>query len=980
MTNKNVCRTYDRPTISPNNNDSLSKIAAHITPGSVVLDVGCGIGRLGEFLTKEKQCKVDGIEYHQTSADIARPHYRTLWVFDIESHSAEQLTAYKYDFIVCADILEHLRYPEQIIKSLSRLLAVNGRFLISIPNISYIGVVAELLLGEFKYRDDGILDKTHLHFYTQRSFHRLLSDCGLYGRAIDRTTVDLQISEFNYVSDSFFIPQNMRFIGNNQTYQFIFEAFLANDIINDELEDYKYNFNCFQPEFFIQGNSLNKQLAELRAVIDHKEKELNALQIELNRPLYRVARLQKQVAQSIPGLLQATKLLYNYIKKHRSINLPQKPDLVADFLNVLRSSNNTTYSNASAWYNSDSPEVSIIILNWNKGSLTSQCLHEIWKHTTDVTYEIIVIDNGSCPTDLLTLSSLTGPFSLIRLEINRLFGEGNNIASEFAKGDHLLFLNNDAFVTDNWLKPLVDSVRTSLVGAAGPLFLYPDGRVQEAGSFIDINGDPKQRGKNLQTTIPELEQPREVHYISAACLLVKKELFFYLNGFSLDFEPAYYEDVDLCFRIRKLGYKIQFTPQTKIFHIENYSHKEIGITMSHSIVINRRRLVDRHNDIIGIDSIPISPKPLSSVKKPSITNAMAIVGLYTPFSLTPGGGERYLLTIASLLSINNNVVIITQELYSYARLRQLGEAFDLDLSKVILKNFSSALAIKFDYFISMGNKLTPDVPALAEKSIFLCQFPFPSNMANIIKDYSLCHNYKKYITYSEYSKKHILMMFDEFGLPSKNVKVIYPACPQITSNCKKQQDKTIILSVGRFFRGGHCKNHHLLVHAFRKLISKHKDIELHLAGSIHPEPEHIDYFKDLEILSRDLPIVLHANPSNEKLASLYKMAHIYWHGTGMDKDPQIHPEAMEHFGISIVEAMSAGCVPLAFHCGGPSEIISENTDGYLYNTEEDLIKLTIALARNPKEMTRLSENAISKASNFSVANFSRLINGLLGED
>lgn len=213
----------------------------------------------------------------------------------------------------------------------------------------------------------------------------------------------------------------------------------------------------------------------------------------------------------------------------------ESPVSISQFLAALAASNGTVYRNVEQWYDAEHPEISVIVLNWNKSTLTAQCLHEIWKHTDRVRYEIVVLDNGSRLEDLPGLVGLPGPFRLIRLHTNRMFGEGNNIAAEAAKGKFLLFLNNDCFVTPGWLGPLVKAVRQPLVAAAGPMFVYPDGKLQECGSFIDSSGDPKQRGKGLESIIEPLSIPQSVHYVSAACLLVHKRLFEELDGFSLDF-------------------------------------------------------------------------------------------------------------------------------------------------------------------------------------------------------------------------------------------------------------------------------------------------------------------------------------------------------------------------------------------------------------------------------------------------------------
>ena len=148
-----------------------------------------------------------------------------------------------------------------------------------------------------------------------------------------------------------------------------------------------------------------------------------------------------------------------------------------------------TLRNSELWYDPIEPEVSIIILNLEKAELTKKCLEYISSHTCGRRYEVVVVDNGSSPEDFRKLAELEGNFHLVRLSANRFFGEGNNIGAERSKGKYLVFLNNDAFVTAGWLSPLIDLLeRDDSLGGVGPRFLYPDGRLQEAGAFIDENG------------------------------------------------------------------------------------------------------------------------------------------------------------------------------------------------------------------------------------------------------------------------------------------------------------------------------------------------------------------------------------------------------------------------------------------------------------------------------------------------------------
>jgi len=218
---------YCRPPINPNGcHDNLGKIVQHVLPSTTVLDVGCSIGELGRYLTEQKQCIVDGIDICPESLSLARPFYRQVWEADLETVSLEYIIKEtKYQIIVCADILEHLRDPGQLLRQCIPFLEKEGRILISIPNVSHMGILLELLSGDFRYRDQGLLDRTHMRFFTKRSFLRMLDGIGFSGEIVDKITVNLADSEF-FES----LPEDLRLFSetlhyeDSLTYQLIFEA------------------------------------------------------------------------------------------------------------------------------------------------------------------------------------------------------------------------------------------------------------------------------------------------------------------------------------------------------------------------------------------------------------------------------------------------------------------------------------------------------------------------------------------------------------------------------------------------------------------------------------------------------------------------------------------------------------------------------------------------------------------------------------
>lgn len=158
---------------------SLTVLAAMVDRGQRVLDLGTGSGALGQYLREHLGCSVDGVTYNPREAALAQPHYRRIEIADLDQADIEALfTGEQYDRIVCADVLEHLKSPERVMAACRTLLAPGGRVLISVPNAAYAGLVAELMHGDFTYREEGLLDSTHLRFFTRRSLGEFLAAQG----------------------------------------------------------------------------------------------------------------------------------------------------------------------------------------------------------------------------------------------------------------------------------------------------------------------------------------------------------------------------------------------------------------------------------------------------------------------------------------------------------------------------------------------------------------------------------------------------------------------------------------------------------------------------------------------------------------------------------------------------------------------------------------------------------------------------------
>ncbi|AVS86004.1 glycosyl transferase family 2 [Paracidovorax avenae] len=241
--------------IRPDERTSLSVLAEQIHPGATVLDLGCGSGALGQYLAQTRNAVSDGVTWSEAEADHARPHYRRVVVDDLETCDLVTVfTGQRYDYIVCADVLEHLRRPEQVLQQCRHLLAPEGRVLISVPNAGYCGLVAELLQGEFRYREEGLLDRTHLRFFTRRSLARFLGEQAWALEDIDTIRREIPESEFDAAFDKLppAVARHLLATPDAMAYQFIARAHPAAESVANDAAGAGHDMEPARPLFTAQ--------------------------------------------------------------------------------------------------------------------------------------------------------------------------------------------------------------------------------------------------------------------------------------------------------------------------------------------------------------------------------------------------------------------------------------------------------------------------------------------------------------------------------------------------------------------------------------------------------------------------------------------------------------------------------------------------------------------------------------------------------
>jgi glycosyltransferase involved in cell wall biosynthesis len=351
------------------------------------------------------------------------------------------------------------------------------------------------------------------------------------------------------------------------------------------------------------------------------------------------------------------------------------------------------------------------------------------------------------------------------------------------------------------------------------------------------------------------------------------------------------------------------------------------------------------------------------------------IGIFDPYLDDLGGGEKYMMTIAQDLSKNHEVEVFWD---SSEDLDRIKERFGLDFSKVKLTRnifshesfFPRLLATrKYDALIFLSDGSIP--LSLSRKLFIHVQQPLQQFQSTSLKDKLKLSRVTAFFCNSEFTKSFIS---EKFGLKTR---VIYPAVALHPIETKKEN---IVLHVGRFRVKNvgieDYKKQGLMIEAFKEMIDDGlKRWKFVIAASVNKEQ--MDQFEYMKSTANNYPIEFLVNETNQNLWKIYSKAKIYWHASGYGEDLKKHPEFAEHFGISTVEAMGAGAVPVVINAGGQKEIVTNGENGFLWNDLTELKKQTMELVRDEKLLQKLSKNAKVRSKDFSEETFQNNVQKLI---
>ena len=580
--------------------------AAPLVAGRTVLDLASGEG-YGAALLATQARTVVGIDIDDATVEHSR---RTYQLDNLEFRHGDMLNLAgfsddSFDVVVCFEAIEHVEDHQQLMAEATRVLGPNGLFLVSAPDrfikTDYLERVNAFHVHELS-RDE-LADLLGRSFAHQRTW----AQGAIAGSVIVPVKPDggsgavmtLWHRDGKWVPSTKFVAPYLLAVASNSPLPDLPDyATLADPAIElvqalpgqlaratKEENQLRDQLTAKDEELDTQARAYEESLQAIQrarrraARADRRQRHLvEALQAAKRAEAVNTAQAGELVLIKGSKLFRAARLYWGTLDRlapsgslRRSLYsrlagtaLPQPPPVATD----ASATGVSIVVPVPPLPTADEPEVSIIIPVYNNWALTAACLRSIADDVVSVPYEVIVVDDGSHDRTAVLLLEVGG-IRVVRSGRNRGHVNAVNSGIAAARGRFVVLLNNDTVVRPGWLDALVDRAEDDGdIGLVGAKLVHPDGRLQEAGGIVFRNGSSWNYGRGDDPDSPAYSFPRDVDYCSGACLLVRREILDALGGLDTCYVPAYYEDVDLAFAARKLGYRVVYEPRSVVCHVE----------------------------------------------------------------------------------------------------------------------------------------------------------------------------------------------------------------------------------------------------------------------------------------------------------------------------------------------------------------------------------------------------------------------------
>jgi GT2 family glycosyltransferase len=518
--------------------------------------------------------------------------------------------------------------------------------------------------------------------------------------------------------------------------------------------------------------------------------------------------------------------------------------------------------------------------------------------------------------------------------------------------------NNDLFLKKY---NSVEKIHTELVLSKESIW-WGENVLNNAGSSIR-DGNPYDRGFAEYDYGAGYRTPEYVEAL-CGCIAMIDPFIFLQRSIFIDEFFAYFEDSELSLWVNRQGVHIKYNPNAIVRHYHSSIISENSIiwevltnrsrTIYNQIMLNHSSKLrvtdskyekingDLKNTLLSYDK-SINNRDLDVLiakKRPSL-------GLYNSYWNTYGGGERHALSIAKILSSDYDVYLISEEDFDSTNLQ---ECFNIHFKfRKIITQVDEVFTENFDVFLN--STFCSSLVSNANKSVYITSFPHKEVSPEFLGSYLFLHN-------SNYTKKWAKRFWGEHYN-----ELLFPILEMEVSSVEKfdRKESEIIrfISIGRFTQSGHNKQQDFIIEAFKcAQKSSNTNAELFLCGSVNNKSkEDMEYVHSLEKRANK-SIHIETNITFENLESRLLGSDFYLHATGVGVDSDASPEKFEHFGITIVEALSHGVYPIAFNVGGPAQTIKDLGVGSLYKDKNELIAIIVESMNQHKRRIKVSNDIL----------------------